>query len=238
MPTVTAGESQAYSLENALLIYTSPKSRHYVSVHGVMHIPGQAPKLGAGSPITRAALSDMFSSLKVEVGVKGWISDRVLYVGDGMLAWWLAAGVRTLFVKGLAAGMAAHPPLVFAVIGSQWYVWALKDNERPNPHTQLMNAPYFNVYKNGDICVGNVKLPATLAPETTGEFERAFFESRFTHASHTDLINYYQGGIAALQRDLLKGVHAAFDPAWLSPAGIALGDALRMTSKESDDDDL
>jgi hypothetical protein len=47
--------------------------------------------------------------------------------------------------------------------------------------TPLWRAPYFNVWGEGEICTGNVRLPDSLSPQSLEVYERAFFDSEFTH---------------------------------------------------------
>src|SRR5258706_5478467 len=98
------------------------------------------------------------------------------------MAWWRAPCKRTVWFEaedgadegiGTRHGPASHPALVFAAAGGKWYVFAVKDKGRPGPDTPLYRAPYFNVWKTGEICTGNVRLPAAKRAAAIEAYERA-----------------------------------------------------------------
>jgi PRTRC genetic system protein B len=74
------------------------------------------------------------------------------------------------------------------------YVFAVKGSETPSQDTQLYQAPFFNVWSRGQICMGNTDYPREEARANPGAWSKTFFGSHFTHPNFT-------------QKDrLLKGV--------------------------------
>lgn len=129
----------------------------------------------------------------------GIMPTNVLHINpseNGSVIWFSKAGQRQLFfVEGLDIpnGMAAVPPMLW--IGSKkcLSVFALAGNRRPTANTPLYDAPFFNVYANGKVCMGTVNVDIEKSASLE-DFMRAwetyFFNSYFSHlmASHNPII--------------------------------------------------
>jgi PRTRC genetic system protein B len=63
-------------------------------------------------------------------------------------------------------------------------VFALGSERRPTANAKLYNAPFFNIYQNGNVCMGTVDVTiektASLEEFTTA-WEDYFFNSYFSH---------------------------------------------------------
>lgn len=231
-PQVLAPDTGTYKLQRALLIYHSPRGGHYVSAHEVDINNGQ---LLAGHAAKTSDLRELANSIITRTAVEGWISPSMLYLSADMIIWHRPASIETLFfntkdrgpLSGVRSIRAPQPALVFAAFRNGWYVWALAGADRPGPDTPLMNAPYWNVWKSGSICTGNVQLPKRLGPETTAKFEDAFFGSNFTHPNHTAIT---KTDTAALWADLHDGAET-FPADELIPTGKTLGQAIAKLIK-------
>lgn len=241
-PIVDAPGAGTYQLDAALLVYSS-KQGNYISVHDAIQRDGQ-PSLGAGRPATKAGIAELIKKCAGQVGIHAWITDEVVYVSTNLLVWWRPSSAETVFFSqlkhadgtlGRAQGVAMQPPMVFAVdVEGNWYAWALRHNKRPAAHTELMNAPHFNINAQGLICTGNVKLPSNIGPETIPAFERAFFQSRFTHPSHNNLLD---GDIHALWLELTTDGNIDFPVQKLVSADFTLGQAVQEIDPHVDDQD-
>lgn len=242
-PRVHVPEAQTFTLEAAILVYGARHGGAYISRHGIEK--GRSGlHLGAGQPLEQGDLLTLLARAGRDVGVRGWIAPRILYVAPRAIAWWRPAAPAPMFFnagsidKRARQGTAPQPSLVFAVTSSRrWHVWAVGGDERPHAGTRLMQAPYPNVYEDGQVCQGNVDLPKVLAPSTIEGFERGFFESRFTHANAGRLC-LHKDGHQGMWRDLLAApAGGRFPDACLLPTDTNLGDAMRMVadSKEIDD---
>ncbi len=182
--------SSNYKLASAALVYSNGGDS-FITLHDVTTRDGKA-SIGAGVPATRSRLRRLVETLAPQTAMKGWVDARLLYIAADILVWWRPAGVATMhFARHgkyrARSGQAMQPPLVFAVSDRGWAVWAVSTTERPTPNTPLAHAPYFNVYEEGGICTGDVKLPRDIGPDTIRQFEDAFFDSRFTHPNHDDI---------------------------------------------------
>lgn len=167
----------------------------------------------------------------------GHVPANLLYTSPNLLAWWVPAAIRNTWFKcqdefGTASGPAAHPALVFVATPTDWYVFALRQSERPTPRTPLCHSPHFNVWAGGKICTGNVALPGALSAEALAQYETAFFRSHFTHPNHQTAVKY-PGGMKALWRHQLTGADPAAMSRALKPAKENLEAAIQRIATAS-----
>lgn len=220
-------------LTHALLVYESQDAA-YVTVHPAWIRKGRAD-IGAGVAASRAALAGLARKIANATAIGGFLPGTLLYMTPRVIAWWrpaaparvffkqarnLEPGVRQVSPIGDKSAATPQPHLVFAVTGSHWFVWAVADERpgfRPVPTTPLSRCPHFNVWREGQVCTGNVKLPEILTPEVLGEFERSFFDSHFTHPNHPDGLTTHPKGPYAMWGELLARKHKTFPIAWLTP---------------------
>ncbi|MDN3606409.1 PRTRC system protein B [Kaistella yonginensis] len=127
---------------------------------------------------------------KVFLKPKGIISSNILFTDsseNGKVIWFTKEQERDLFfVKNLNIpnGKANVPPLLWIANKQNLKIFALETDERPDEKTPLFHAPFFNVYDNGNVCMGTVdvkvKNSASLE-EFTESWEHYFFNSYFSH---------------------------------------------------------
>ncbi|MCQ9634136.1 prokaryotic E2 ligase family D protein [Chryseobacterium sp. WG23] len=105
----------------------------------------------------------------------------------GKVIWFTKAQYRPLhFNKGLGivSGNAHTPALLWVADRESLSLFALSSNRRPTPNTELYHAPFFNVYQNGNVCMGTVEIEANETSsirELTRLWEAYFFNSYFSH---------------------------------------------------------
>lgn len=235
---MATGET-SMSLTQAVLIYTQdgPKSRAssenpalYATVHSVQNFGTEANpnfQIAAGTPVTQEALRSMFGELQRRMTLNTeLIPENVLSISGDHMVWWLPACERSVFFKtkelGERSAKTPHPPLMFAVVKGQWFVYALAKNERPRPETELHFAPYFNVFDSGAICTGSAQVPRGISASATAKWEEAFFDSQFTHISGEKKKATHPRGEYALWKELLDGEHKTFPVQYLAPFGKTL----------------
>jgi PRTRC genetic system protein B len=95
------------------------------------------------------------------------------------------------------------PALLFAVLNKTLYIFSLMESDRPDVRTKLYNAPFFNIYEDGNVCLGTARVGAK---EKTYEqeamrFERAFFMAEQNGGTVT---NRTKTPLAALWNQLIK----------------------------------
>lgn len=142
---------------------------------------------------------------------KGVISNNILYIDsseNGKVVWFTGAQERELFfVENLTIpnGKANIPPLIWIANRQGLRICALKNDNRPDDNTPLFYAPFFNVYENGNVCMGTVdvkiKNSASLE-EFTENWEHYFFNSYFSHLMNQH--NPIKGNCVNLWKDLME----------------------------------
>ena len=119
----------------------------------------------------------------------GIMSNTILHIDpiQNKVIWFTKAMQRELYFTeslGISKGMANIPAMLWIANKNSLSVFALGSNHRPNENTKLFNAPFFNVYENGNVCMGTVdvqiKKIASLE-EFTIAWENYFFNSYFSH---------------------------------------------------------
>ncbi|MBR8316033.1 PRTRC system protein B [Burkholderia dolosa] len=195
-------------LDAALLLYRNKSDTHvYVTRHAARMVNG-APMLLAGQPVTQRQLAAFAAAASKHTEQYGFVHERVIYVAAGTVAWWTPAGPRHVWFKadkpiGTRSGAAQQPALLFIAQGESRFVYALADNVRPRPNTQLFQSPHYNVGSSGAICTGNVDVARQPNAADIEQYEDEFFRSRFTHPNTSRLIK--SGSISKLWCRLLEG---------------------------------
>lgn len=195
-------------LDAALLFYRSTSGEIYATQHDA-RVVDDRPVLLPGVPLTLDGLADFAELAAKRTSYRGFVHERVVYLAPNTMAWWLPACTRRVWFATAGdlkdrSGDCNHPPLLFIANKRTWSVFALRTNERPHASTKLYQAPYFNVWDDGQICVGNADVPETINSDAIAPYENAFFRSRFTHSNADKLIRR-RGGAERLWLDLLDG---------------------------------
>ena len=201
---VELGGSEDLTLKGAVLIYRG-SSRSFASWHEARAAEGGgAPYLGEGQPLTTAFLRALAEGLGSRVAPE-ILPERVLVRTPETIVWWSAAQVRTMFFAGaeerarqISGRRFAQPPLVWKVTGQQLRLRAMAENRRPDASTILKTAPYYNVSEEGLVCQGSMRAPAENAVTALDLWERAFFESEFTHVYGAARLTNHAGGSVGL----------------------------------------
>ncbi len=106
---------------------------------------------------------------------------------SGTLVWHTKRQKRQLYFAenlGLPSGMANVPAMVWKASRNTVAVFAVRSDRRPKENTPLYHAPFFNVYDDGNVCMGTVDIDienSASAEEFMRAWETYFFNSYFTH---------------------------------------------------------
>jgi len=121
---------------------------------------------------------------------KGILPTNILHINPsekGEVIWYTKKQKRQLYFVdslGIPNGTAQVPPLLWIADKDSLAVFALATNRRPTEKTSLYYAPFFNIYENGNVCMGtvtiNIKNSASVE-EFTQAWEDYFFNSYFSH---------------------------------------------------------
>lgn len=143
------------------------------------------------------------------------IGNHILHLDavKGKAVWFTKARQRKLYFTeslGIPNGKASVPPMLWVAGRNNLAVFALSSNRRPTDKTKLLNAPFFNVYEDGGVCMGTVdvriKRTASLEEFTTA-WESYFFNSYFSHLMQD--YNPIRGNCVTLWENLVN-TNAAF----------------------------
>lgn len=105
-----------------------------------------------------------------------------------------------------------YPNLLFLLKFNTLFVYALKTT-KVNMNTKLYNAPFYNVYDNGKLCMGTMRIDNLISiyhEETISNLEDSFFNSFFTtermgtQRSKTDIAILYKRLLANSKTHTVK----------------------------------
>lgn len=242
--SIEAGNSSTANIVQAILIYGG-KDRYrqqqsvFATLHNVANVGTKTKpnvQLLPGSPATPASIIDAMGSLATKYALSTeLLPENVLTFSPSHLIWWVPATKRRVFFNtkelGNRTAEVPHPPLLFTIVGGAWSVYALTENKRPSKESIVCHAPYFNVYDGGNICAGTADIPKILTPDSIQQWEKAFFDSEFTHINGSIKKASHPRGEYALWKELLDGEHEAFPTQYLIPTKSDLGSLLKSAAK-------
>jgi PRTRC genetic system protein B len=82
------------------------------------------------------------------------------------------------------------------------YIRVLSATRKPGPESKLAAAPYWNTDSDGAVCAGTMRAPKSLTVTSMAAWQRAFFQSEFTHPGGGGLLTKRRGGTTALWKSL------------------------------------
>lgn len=184
----------SYQLSAAVLIYTNVATRHaFATKHEVEEHAGK-PIIRPGMPFNEQDYKVLVQALApAEQPRMQWHDPRELARGLGRMLWWSPPRKRSLFFKKSThnaetfdgRAVCPCPGLVFMATEREMYVYAFKGTAAPNRETKLYQAPFFNVWSRGRVCVGNAAVPHEDRSDDPDAWEQMFFGSHFTHPNFT-----------------------------------------------------
>jgi PRTRC genetic system protein B len=203
----------------ALIFYHDSKGRAYP--YKLPLVPVSEDEFDFGAPIQGSA-DDLRALRQCLDGGITLHHEHVLSNPSGVLLWWVPAAPRELMfdvrvtaaagVEKLNGKAIPQPPLLMLTEGSTLYVYALAENKRPDVNTRLYKAPYWNMFENGQMCMGTVKLPDVIDAQNPEASTRRFFQSNFSGPSRPNISNHPRSHQEMWQDAIKQG---AFDPSWL-----------------------
>ena len=174
------------------------KNNFYLESREVKNVGGKV-LLGAAVPMADNIFRNMAVSYaknnSFEMDFGGYISAHMLYgtnkLGKTMVCWYRPSMKRTLNFSaslGIKGNSVVYVPATFyVIINTKLYVYALMNDERPEWKTKLYNAPFFNIYKDGNVCLGSAQVGKYKAKTFEKEAER--FETGFYMAEQNNVHN-------------------------------------------------
>lgn len=141
---------------------------------------------------------------------KGILPTNILQINPsekGTVLWYTKSQQRQLyFVDGLGIpnGKAQVPPMLWFANKNSLAVFALSSDRIPTQKTLLHYAPFFNVYENGNVCMGTVTIDiqnSATVEEFIQAWESYFFNSYFSHLLGE--YNPVKGNCVTMWKDLI-----------------------------------
>jgi len=142
---------------------------------------------------------------------EGVLPANVLHIDpsdNGSVVWYTKPQPQLLYFAeslGIESGTMQLPALVWRATKKELQIFALAAKARPKPTTPLYNAPFFNLYRQGFVCMGTVDVrissAATLEQFITA-WQGYFFGSNFSH--HIDNHNPVAQNLVSLYSELMQ----------------------------------
>ncbi|WON93810.1 PRTRC system protein B [Sphingobacterium sp. UGAL515B_05] len=184
-------------------------------------------------PLTVHESSQLIKALHIadSDGKKGFLSNTIipenlLYMDNGQqdsIIWYTRKMAIPLFFTdslSIQSGISSVPALLWKVRGKKLSLFALSADKRPNVHSKLFKAPFFNVSDDGTVCLGTVNT-GTKHTKTLEEYiacwQDFFFNSRFSHL----LCSSVKGNCVQLWKSLV-GTGKPFPKKVLEPTQLSL----------------
>lgn len=206
------------TLKRALLFYEGERET-LITEHPVC-----GNVIAPGRPLDTADFINSLAYAKTELPI---LDDFLIIDHPQILAWWRPSRPSALFGKTDDFGRFPRvslrlPAMVFCARPSNQtlYVRALAKNTRPCLNTPLSVMPTPNVYDNGSVCLG---ITNRRDVRSRTEWERIFFDTRFTHTHYTRKFHACPGGPSAMIQLMRK----RFRPQWLVPSNETLEQFVR-----------
>ena len=142
---------------------------------------------------------------------KGILPTHILHINpseNGSVLWFTKSMKRQLyFTENLEIpnGMAEVPAMLWLANKRNLKIFALSSNLRPTEKTSLFYAPFFNVYEDGNVCMGTVDVNiqnSNSLEEFTKKWEEYFFNSYFSHLMNEH--NPIKGNCVSLWKSLIN----------------------------------
>lgn len=211
--SVDVGPSEALTLKGAIVLYQGRRS--FATWHEAKEASNGALCLSEAQPLTMDFVKSFLQGLSEQMQTE-ILPENVLVRTADTVVWWTQAASRTMFLRETDESVAPltgkrfpHPPLVWKVSGHELWLRALKRNARPGSETQLFVAPYWNVNgEDGLTCQGSMRSPEDAGVGSIPEWERAFFQSEFTHATGVRRLTTHPRGFAGLWKGLADSTKA------------------------------
>ena len=143
---------------------------------------------------------------------KGILPTNILQINpnieNGSVIWYTKSMIRKFyFTENLEIpnGMAEVPAMLWFANKRSLKIFALANSRRPTEKTELFYAPFFNVYEDGNVCMGTVDVNiqnSNYIEEFIEKWEDYFFNSYFSHLMNEH--NPINGNCVSLWKSLIN----------------------------------
>lgn len=142
---------------------------------------------------------------------KGILPTNILQINpseNGVVLWFTKSMKRQLYFTEnleISNGTAEIPAMLWLATQRRLKIFSLPNNRRPTEKTPLFYAPFFNVYEDGNVCMGTVDVNfqnSTSLEEFTEKWENYFFNSYFSNLMNEH--NPIKGNCVSLWKSLIN----------------------------------
>ena len=212
---INLSSTTSFELREALLVYRTDRassrteSGAFVTRHAVKFSQAGVPSLETGTPLHQSDIFTLIEQLRGALPME-FLPVNVLVRTQETIVWWTPAAIRPMFyakekgreVAELSGKRFPQPGLIFRAHANSLDVRAIAGSERPEQSTALCRAPYWNVNDRGGVCLGTARVPKIVTVESLPLWEKAFFESEFTHPNAAHKLTEHPGGFIGLWKSL------------------------------------
>jgi PRTRC genetic system protein B len=215
MKNITDKFSKAYIPAKALLLYRGQENEEfYIESYDI----GKNGMPFNAHPLTMRESQSLADTLNTTeenrqnfLQPKGLLGQEVIYINsqrNGFVIWYTPEMKKHLTFKAdltIPDGIASVPPLLWKATASSLEIWALKESKRPEISTVLYYAPFFNIYTDGRVCMGNVDIDIDRNCDLEtfmSAWETYFFGSAFSHL--LDEVSPVEANIVSLWQKLIS----------------------------------
>lgn len=178
------------------VIYGDGRDNGFATVHKVATIATR-PEIMPGRLLTQKDLAHLATGLGLRNSRLGtnWVDPSILAQGPDRIIWWSSPGTRSMFFKPSGFDKETFegyancpvPGLVWMAMPEHGlYVYGVKGHRRPDQGTRLYQAPFFNVWGRGKVCLGSAQRPVDEKRWDVQSWEQTLFGSNFTHPNFTE----------------------------------------------------
>lgn len=186
-------DNALYHAKAAIVVFAAQGQHPYIEYYEMD---------GAGCPVNprpltvkeaqslSKALDTRQQAAKAFLRPEGLLSPNILHIdsaANGSVLWYTSPQKQKLYFSeslGLESAAVSLPALVWKADKKHLSVFAVKGKSRPKDSTPLYHAPFFNLYQNGNVCMGNVDVrirEAASLEEFISAWQKYFFGSYFSH---------------------------------------------------------
>ncbi len=195
MTDITGNFGTLYLPKAALVIYEKKDSQKHIYIEsydiGADGYPINAHPLSMRECSHLAKVLDTSDEMKRSfLKPEGLLPANVIYINpdhNGYAIWHTPPQrERLLFLDelGISNGAANLPALLWKAGKDTIQVYALDSNAAIDENTELYHAPFFNIYKDGKVCMGTVAVKIDndcRLEEFIQQWQDYFFNSYFSH---------------------------------------------------------
>jgi PRTRC genetic system protein B len=223
-------------LNKALLIYSNGIDAA-CTMHRVDRGKSGKYTIAEGVPVDSETIVDLANRMQgTSVGRTELLPPNLLALQPGLMSWYVPSRRARMYFEtkdktfnaDVTGREVLHPATLF-VARRDLRVFALPTNERPTMETKVYVAPYFNLYESGSMCAGDHPLPGSLLSSSIPQWERAFYETNFSHTNiNLNKLTSHPNGHNALWREMAKTRLKEFPAKYLLPATNSAGRQLTV----------